>query len=179
MDLSTESFLAALRRFIARRGRPVLLMTDNGTNFVGARRELEEVYKLLSTQKTQESVNQYLTDRKIEWLHTPARSPHFGGIWEAGVKQMKVLLHKTLCTHRLSCDELYTILTEVEAILNSHPLTPLDSAPLNGAQVLAHSWTHSGWSPLKSTTRDSRHHQQHLLSQTVEPLQETQSRVMG
>ena len=136
MDLSTEAFLAALKRFVARRGRPSTLMTDNGTNFVGARRELSELYQLLSTSKARESMSQYLADQKIKWLHTPARSPHFGGIWEAGVKQMKMLLHKTLGTQRLTSEEFYTVITEVEAILNSRPLTPLDSAPLDGAQAL-------------------------------------------
>ena len=109
MDLSTEAFLAALRRFVARRGRPALLMTDNGSNFVGAQRELAELYQLLSTPESTESVSQYLTDSKIEW---PARSPHFGGIWEAGVKQMKALLYKDIGTQRLTSEEFFTVLTE-------------------------------------------------------------------
>ena len=132
MDLSTDEFLAGLRRFVARRGRPALLLTDNSTNFVGAKKELEDFYHLLSSQPTQESVSQYLFDNHIEWSHSPARSPHFGGIWEAGVKQMKALLYKHMNTQRLTAEELYTVLAEVEAILNSHPLTPLDSAPVDG-----------------------------------------------
>ena len=59
MDFSTDEFLAALRRFVARRGRPALLLTDNGTNFVGAKKELEDFYHLLYNQLTQES---YLFD---------------------------------------------------------------------------------------------------------------------
>ena len=136
MDLSTDSFVAALKRFVSRRGRPAVIMTDNGTNFVSARRQLEEAYQWLTRQETRETLSQYLFERKIQWLHTPARSPHFGGIWEAGVKQMKILLHKTLGTQRLTCEEMYTVLTEVEAVLNSRPLTPLDSALLDGASVL-------------------------------------------
>ena len=136
MDLSTESFIAALKRFVSRRGVPATLITDNGTNFVGARRELEDIYKLLSARSSQESVSQYLLSHKIAWTHSPARSPHFGGIWEAGVKQMKALLYKHLGTQRLTSEEFYTVITEVEAILNSRPLVPLDSAPLDGAQVL-------------------------------------------
>ena len=101
----------ALMKSLNRRGRPALLMTDNGSNFVGARRELAELYQLLSTPESMESVSQYLTDSKIEWLHTPARSPHFGGIWEAGVKQMKALLYKDLGTQRLTSEEFYTVLT--------------------------------------------------------------------
>ena len=136
MNLSTDEFLAALRRFEARRGRPAILLTDNGTNFVGAKKELEDFYHLLSSQPTQESVSQYLFDNHIEWSHSPARSPHFGGIWEVGVKQMKTLLYKHLNTQRLTAEELYTVLAEVEAILNSRPLTSMDSAPVNGARIL-------------------------------------------
>ena len=66
MDLCTEAFLAALRRFVAGRGTPSTLMTDNGTIFVGARRELSELYQLLSTTESKESVSQYLSDQRIE-----------------------------------------------------------------------------------------------------------------
>ena len=98
MDLTTEAFLAALRRFVARRGRPAHIMTDNGTNFVGARRELAEFYKLLSTPAMQDAVGKHMTSNRIQWSHSPARSPHFGGMWKAGVKQMKDLLYKHLGT---------------------------------------------------------------------------------
>ena len=133
LDLRTDEFLAALRRFVARRGRPALLLTDNGTNFVGAKKELQDFCHLLSSQPTQELVSQYFFDNHIEWSHSPARSPHFGGIWEVGVKHMKTLLYKHMNTQRLTAEELYTVLAEVEAILNSCPLTPLDSAPVDGA----------------------------------------------
>ena len=136
MDLSTEAFISALKRFISRRGVPATLITDNGTYFVGARRELEDLYKLLNARSSQESVSQYLLSHRINWTHSPARSPHFGGIWEAGVKQMKALLHKHLGTQRLTSEEFSTVIIEAEAILNSRPLVPLDSAPLDGSQIL-------------------------------------------
>ena len=136
IDLSTDSFISSLKRFVSRRGLPSVIMSDNRTNFVGARRQLEEAYQWLNIQETGETLSQYLSMQRIQWLHTPARSPHFGGIWEAGVKQMKILLHKSLGTQRLTCEEMYTVLTEVEAVLNSRPLTPIDSAPLDGASVL-------------------------------------------
>ena len=131
-DPSTDSFIS----FVYRRGLPSVIMTDNGTNFVSARRQLEEAYQWLNRQETRETLSLYLSMQRIQWLYTPARSPHFGGIWEAGVKQMKILLHKSLRTQRLTCEEMYTVLTEVEAVLNSRPLTPIDSAPLDGASVL-------------------------------------------
>ena len=55
---------------------------------------------------------------------------------EAGVKQMKALLYKTLGTRKMTSEEMYSILIEVEAILNSPPLVLMDSTPLDGAQVL-------------------------------------------
>ena len=68
--------------------------------------------------------------------HTPRRAPHFGGIWESAVKSTKTLLHKTLGTQRLTFEEFTTVVSEVEATLNSRPLVPLDSPSTDGVQVL-------------------------------------------
>ena len=135
-DLSTEGFLAALRCFVARRGCPETLASDNGTNFIGAQKELKELYDLLNAPKTQNAVDRYCTAQHIRWTHTPARSPHFGGLWEAAVKSMKLLLTKVVGPHNLFIDELYSVTVEIEAVLNSRPLTPLDSAPDDGIEVL-------------------------------------------
>ena len=136
LDLTTEAFLSALRCFVARRGVPATIRSDNGSNFVGAHRVLDAAYKSLISQDPDESLIQYLTSQRIEWLHTPARSPHFGGIWEAGVKQMKTLLFKTLDPYKLTPEQLSAVLTEAEAILNSRPLVPMDSAPTDGEEIL-------------------------------------------
>ena len=109
-EFTSEAFLAAVRRFIAIRGRPATLVTDNETNFEGARKELEAVFKVLTTQDAHESLNQFLADQRITWQHSPARTPHFEGIWDAGVKKMKALLYKTLGTQKLTTEEMYTIL---------------------------------------------------------------------
>ena len=127
-NLSAEGFLAALRCFVARRGCPETLATDNGTNFRGAQKKLKDLCDLLQAPKTQNAVNRYCATQHIKWTHTPARSPHFGGLWEAAVKSMKLLLAKVVGSHNLFIDELYSITVEIEAILNSRPLTPLDSA---------------------------------------------------
>ncbi len=55
----------------------------------------------------------------------PPRTPHFGGLWEAAVRGMKIQLRKNLKPHALRWDEMYSVLTEAEAILNSRPLAPL------------------------------------------------------
>ena len=91
---STEGFLAALRCFVARRGCPSTLATDNGSNFIGAQKELKHLYNLINTPKMQNDVDHYCTAHHIQWTHTPARSPHFGGLWEAAVKSMKQLFTK-------------------------------------------------------------------------------------
>ena len=124
-DLTSEAFIACLKRFIARRGLPSLIWSDNGTNFVGAKRELKELYQFLQTQATQESINHYLSDQKITWKFIPQHAPHFGGIWEAAVKSMKVHLRRILGEVKLTYEELSTLLAQIEASLNSRPLAPL------------------------------------------------------
>ncbi|XP_033317688.1 uncharacterized protein LOC117215412 [Bombus bifarius] len=88
-DLTSEAFIAALRRFIARRGFCVTIYSDNGTNFVGANNELRELRNLLQSDDHKVKVQSFLADRRIEWLFIPPNSPHFGGLWEAAVKTFK------------------------------------------------------------------------------------------
>ena len=133
MDMTSEAFIAALRRFIARRGCPETLSTDNDSNFIGTQRELGEFYKLLSSPAVQNMMDLFCTAYHIQW---PARSPQFGGLWEAGVRSMKTILHKTVGTHVLSVEESYSNLADVEAVLNSCPLVPMDGAQTDGVQVL-------------------------------------------
>ncbi len=136
MNLTTADFIAALRRFVARRGIPETLATDNGTNFVGAQRELQKIYQFFDSTEVQSTVNHFCTAQNIKWTHSPARSPHFGGLWEAAVKSMKMLLYKVVNPHHLSLDECLTLLAEIESVLNSRPLIPLNSAPEDGVEVL-------------------------------------------
>ena len=128
--------MATLRRFIACRGCPCKIYSDNGTNFVGARRKLDKLYNFLQSQDTIESFGHFFTNRRIHWSHIPSRAPHFGGPWEATVKAAKTHLHKVLATQRLTYEEYATILAEVEAILNSRPIYPLSSQPEDGVDVL-------------------------------------------
>lgn len=81
-DLTT---LDALRRFISRRGHCATNPSDNGTNFVGANKELRELRVLLQSDDHKERVQIFLTDRQIQWRFNPPNSPHFGGLWEAAV----------------------------------------------------------------------------------------------
>ncbi|XP_015120060.1 uncharacterized protein LOC107043207 [Diachasma alloeum] len=126
-ELATEAFLAALSRFTARCGLCSQLFSDNGTNFVGASREFEEVYEFLS--RAEPEISTALSQRRIEWNFIPPHSPPFGGLWEAAVKVMKWHLHTVTQGRVLTFEEYSTLLTEIEAILNSKPLTPLTNDP--------------------------------------------------
>ncbi|XP_026462792.1 uncharacterized protein LOC113365449 [Ctenocephalides felis] len=127
-DLTSECFLATLRRFIARRGKPTNIYSDNGTNFVGASSEIKRLANFL--RKTNLSnVMKSLSDDGINWHFIPAKSPHFGGIWEAGIKSCKSHLKRILGNACLTFEDFYTILAQIEAILNSRPISPLSSDP--------------------------------------------------
>ncbi|GFT27299.1 putative gag-pol protein [Trichonephila clavipes] len=111
-DLTTDSFIAALRRFSARRGAPRHIYSDNGTNFVGARRKLDEIRKLWLSLPTNEAISYYLSKSSIDWHFIPPSSPHFGGIWESGIRSVKFHLKRVLGKTILTFEELTTLLTQ-------------------------------------------------------------------
>ena len=136
-DLTFKAFLACFTRFTGRRGCPSTIYSDNGTNFKGAWAELQEMQKLIRDDSTQELLLHYSTARQIDWKFSPSRAPHFGGLWEAGVKSMKGLLRKIVGSHHLTYEELNTIIIEAEATLNSRPLLTSDSLSEDGVPSLS------------------------------------------
>ncbi|XP_058449333.1 uncharacterized protein LOC131429292 [Malaya genurostris] len=128
-DLSTPAFLTALRRFIARRGSPTHMHSDNGKNFEGARNELHALYKMLQNEQTTGEIGTHCAVKGIQWHMTPPKAPHFGGLWEAAVKVAKKHLHRQLGNAMLSFEDMSTVLAEIEAAMNSRPLTPLTEDP--------------------------------------------------
>ena len=77
MDLTTDAFLASLRRFSSIYGVPAFVFSDNGFNFVGANAELVRLKKLLQGDSTLQAVHQYAHDHGCQWKFNPSRAPHF------------------------------------------------------------------------------------------------------
>ena len=135
-DLTSEAFIACLRRFVSRRGYPSLLWSDHGTNFVGAKHELREFIEFFNKQKTQRTISEFCITKNIEWKLISESAPHFGGIWESAVKGFKTQLKRIVGNVKLTFEEMYTVLTQIEACLNSRPLVPSGSADEDGIEVL-------------------------------------------
>ncbi|KAE8292497.1 hypothetical protein D5F01_LYC09867 [Larimichthys crocea] len=116
-SIDTDAFLMALRRFIARRGKPFELLSDQGTNFKGGDRELQEAFAAL-----QPDLQEQLAPQQIHWKFNPPSAPHFGGCWEREIRSIKQALQVTLGAQPVTEEVLRTLLIEVEGILNSKPL---------------------------------------------------------
>lgn len=126
-DYSTEAFLAAYKRFTARRGICSTITSDCGTNFKGADKELRNLFLLSS--KEVGKLSSLLAEDGTQWKFIPPGTPHFGGKWEAGVKSVKYHLKRVMGNQVLTYEEMTTTLTQIEAILNSRPLCPLTDDP--------------------------------------------------
>lgn len=132
-SLSVANFMLALRRFIARRGRPKTMYSDNGTNFVGT----ENAFGRVDFAKIME----YSSAERIKWRFNPPAAPWWGGFWERLVGILKQLLRKVLGRAFLFYEDLYTVLCDCESVINSRPLTSISSeaddlVPLTPAMFL-------------------------------------------
>ncbi|XP_046387356.1 uncharacterized protein LOC124156925 [Ischnura elegans] len=139
---SSESFIAAFRRFVGRRGHCSLLLSDRGTNFIGANQELKRMFQRSSDYNR--TIAEALASTGTEWRFNLPAAPHFGGIWEAAVKSTKHHIRRVIGDTKLTFEELSTLLCQVEACLNSRPLIPLTDDPTdNKALTPAHFLIHS------------------------------------
>ena len=123
--LDTDSFLNCLYRFMARRGEPRLVRSDNGSNFVGAERELRKEMESWNKERIQETMSQ----RGIRWLFNPPAASHMGGVWERQIRSVRRVL-STIMTEQVPTSEmLTTLLVIAEGIINNRPLTPASDDP--------------------------------------------------
>ncbi|XP_055623718.1 uncharacterized protein LOC129767122 [Toxorhynchites rutilus septentrionalis] len=112
-DLTTDAFIAALQRFVARR----------------AKISRKELHDLFQSQKMKALRDDWCEKSAIEWHPIPPRSPHFGGLWEAGVRSAKYHLKRITGTANMNFEQYTTVLTHIEAILNSRPISPISEDP--------------------------------------------------
>ena len=106
-SLNLSDFLLAFRRFVARRGMPGIILSDNAKTFISASKELHRVFSIYTP----------------EWKFIPPASPWWGGWWERLVRSIKLSLKKSFHLKSLPREELVTSVTEIEAFINSRPLT--------------------------------------------------------
>lgn len=114
-SLETDEFMRSLKRFVARRGRPRIIYSDNGSTFKAAA-------KLINLINKDEKINNYLAKNSIEWKFNLSRAPWWGGQFERLVGVFKSAFHKTVGNGTLNFDELSAIVLDVETSINGRPL---------------------------------------------------------
>ena len=124
-SLDTASCLVAIKRFIARRGKPTTIRSDNGTNFVGSARELKEYINSWN----QDQITSELAQKHIVWKFNPPGAFHFGGVWERLVRRCKKAMVAILGNRSLTDEASLTTMCLVEQTLNAHPITPASDDP--------------------------------------------------
>ncbi|XP_065083387.1 uncharacterized protein LOC135705543 [Ochlerotatus camptorhynchus] len=117
-SLSSDSCKKAMRRFIARRGAPQEIYSDNGTNFVGVSRELKREIEGINAK-----LSSTFTDTYTQWRFNPPSAPHMGGCWERMVRSIKSALVMVPTERKLDDESLVTVFAEAETMINSRPLT--------------------------------------------------------
>ena len=142
-SLSTDSFINCLQRFISIRGPIRTLRCDCGTNFIGAKNELNASIK----EFDEDSIRRFLLSNDCDLIDFKFNTPnasHMGGIWERQIRTTRAVLDSLLRNvgTQLDDDSLRTFMYEAAAIVNSRPLTvdsandPLSLAPLTPNQIL-------------------------------------------
>lgn len=137
-DMTTKTFMNALNRFISRRGCCSKIYSDNSSNFKGAKQELSKIYKMFNTHASKDEIYKYMAEKGIKWNFIPPASPHWGGIWESGIKMVKHHLYRMMQNLTLTYEELNTLCTQVEALVNSRPLCQLSDSDVYDVLTPSH-----------------------------------------
>jgi hypothetical protein len=136
-SMDTSSFINALLRFTSRRGNPEEIRSDNGTNFVGAEKEL----RIALSEWNQGKIGKFLQQKDISWKFNPPSASHMGGVWERQIRTIRKVLGALLRQQTLNDESLSTLMCQVEAIINSRPITVIsddarDPEPLTPNHLL-------------------------------------------
>ena len=121
-SLDTSSFINALQRFIARRGTPKVIRSDNATNYKSAENELQ---KSLGKIAEDHRMCKFLLRHKIQWIFNTPGASHHGGVWERQIRfiQRILLAVSKGDLFKMDDEQLETLLSLVESIINSRPIT--------------------------------------------------------
>ena len=130
-DCSTMEFLQVLRRFCAIRGQPAKIMSDSGTQFVGAEKELKNMVRGWSKDELRE----FCAEKGIEWNFITPGAPHQNGCAESLVKSCKFALKKAIGEQILTPFELYTCLLEAANLVNQRPIGRIPTDPDDGSYL--------------------------------------------
>ena len=104
--------LLSFRRFVSRRGLPSVLTSDNATTFKSASREIQRICR-------SEEVQDFIASRSVTRQFIVEKAPWWGGFWERLVRSVKIALKKVIGRCSLNYDELLTVLTEIEGVINA------------------------------------------------------------
>ena len=124
-SMETESFINALRRFIARRGCPEEIRSDNGGNFVKGEKKLREAVR----QWNQGQIHEHLLQHDIKWIFNPPTASHHGGVWERCIRTVRKVMKALLKEQILDDESLNTLMCKVESIVNGRPITKVSDDP--------------------------------------------------
>ncbi|KAK3729294.1 hypothetical protein QZH41_002213 [Actinostola sp. cb2023] len=117
-SLETDAFIMVLRRFINTRGTVKELRSDNGTNFVGAERELRLAIKGWNQQQIEDELRVH----NCEWVFHPPGASHMSGVWEHLIRSVKRSMKGIIGERMVDEEVLRTVLSEAQGIANSRPL---------------------------------------------------------
>ena len=136
--LDTDSFLRCFVRMTSRRGYPLTIVSDRGTNFVGADRELQE----LQSAPAQSKIQNQTADKGVKWIFNPPLAPYFGGVHEVMIKAAKKAIRAVLSNADVNDEELTTAFVGVEALLNSRPITYQSADPKDATTLTPNHFLH-------------------------------------
>ncbi|KHJ93252.1 integrase core domain protein [Oesophagostomum dentatum] len=128
-NLSAGAFLNSFIRFCSRRGVPNMMCSDCGTNFKSASKLIDLMFE--NDEVSGNSLMGYCAIKGIKWIFNPPASPWMGGVWERLVGSVKKCLRKSIGRKKLSFIDMNTALIRIEAIINTRPITKLNSSVLD------------------------------------------------